>query len=87
MKSEGSLKQSLGLTNRNHIQSICGTVESGKQETVLYCPNPAASMWQIYEAKAIVLNRGDFAVQPSTDAGLNCKKSAEAIVPKKFGKS
>jgi len=50
-------------------------------------------MWQIYEVKVIVLNRGYLAGAADkrdgktthsgkfrSDAGLNCKKSAEVIV-------
>ena len=56
-------------------------------------------MWQIYEGKVIVLNGGGLvgaadkrdgktthSGKPRSNAGLNCKKSAEVIVPEFSGK-
>ena len=37
--SEGSWRQTLGLTNRNHIVGIYETDEVAVQTEVQYCPN------------------------------------------------
>ena len=44
-------------------------------------------MQQIYEVKVVTLTRGDLADEEKIVVTTNCKKSAEAIVPrKKLGK-
>ena len=45
-------------------------------------------MQQIYEVKVVTLTRGGLADEKNTVVTTNCKKSAEAIVPreKKLGK-
>src|SRR5699024_4891477 len=74
------------------ISGIIGTDKSAIQDEVQYYPNSIVLMWRLNERKEITLTPGGLTRVPDkrdgishrnkrvSDGGLNCKKSADAVV-------